>query len=106
MPARINYKKGDKLGPHNIEFVKEVTPKIHPSGGKDRRAEFICPYCGEKFQTYIAHIKSGNTKSCGCLHKKQCKINGKKVIRDLTGQRFGRLTVKEDSGLRQGTNIM
>ena len=69
-------------------------------------ALFICPYCGNKFEGVIQEVKSGNKKSCGCLHKKQCKINGKKTIRDLTGQRFGRLVVKEDSGLRRGSNIM
>ena len=69
-------------------------------------ALFICPYCGKEFSAVIQYVKSGTTKSCGCLYKKQCKINGKKSARDLTGQRFGRLIVKEDSGLRRGTNIM
>ena len=63
MPARIEYKKGDKLGPYNIEFVKEVEPYIRPSSGKkDRKGKFICPECGTTFETIIGRIKNGDTR--------------------------------------------
>ena len=28
---------------------------------------FECQYCGKEFGTQISNVKSGNTKSCGCL---------------------------------------
>lgn len=42
--------------------------------------------CGNETFVTAKDLKSGNTKSCGCL---------KYQIKDLTGQRFGRLTVVE-----------
>lgn len=80
--GKIIYKKGDKLGPYNIEFVEEVEPYIKPDGRKERKGKFICPYCGENFETVITRIRIGKTKSCGCI-----KIN------NLEGKRFGKLTV-------------
>lgn len=45
---------------------------------------------------YVAtsHLKSGNTKSCGCLAKEVRMLNGERRKEDLTGQRFGRLIAK------------
>ncbi len=44
--------------------------------------------CGNTFVTTCNKLRSGHTKSCGCLAKKAvCKHM------DLTGKRFGRLTV-------------
>ena len=39
--------------------------------------------------------KKGNTQSCGCLAKETISKIGKQKAKDLTGQRFGRLTVIE-----------
>lgn len=36
---------------------------------KHRYADFKC-YCGNIFRTTVGKIKSGHTKSCGCLHSK------------------------------------
>ena len=43
---------------------------------------------------YTSKLTTGTTKSCGCLHKEA--INGFKE--DLTGQRFGYLTVEKYVG--------
>lgn len=45
--------------------------------------------CGNEKVTKITYLKSGHTRSCGCLYK---------VAEDMTGRRFGRLTVIERSG--------
>ena len=45
--------------------------------------------CGNECQAESFHLKSGHTKSCGCLRKKRAQRKGK----DLTGKRYGRLTV-------------
>lgn len=37
-------------------------------------------------------LQRGETQSCGCLQKEKARENGKITARDITGQRFGRLT--------------
>lgn len=46
--------------------------------------------CGNITSVRTYHLKNGIVKSCGCLCK---EINSKRCIKDLTGQRFGRLIV-------------
>lgn len=47
------------------------------------------------------HLKEGRSKSCGCLRKET--MNKKKI--DLTGQRFGKLTVIQEAGHKNGRSI-
>lgn len=49
--------------------------------------------CGRETQVSGQKLKRGHTRSCGCAHREQ--------VRDLTGQRFGKLTVVGDSGRRR-----
>jgi len=51
--------------------------------------------CGNIVDVISNNLQSGNTKSCGCYHKERITETSK---RDLTGQKFGRLTVLEDVG--------
>lgn len=70
MSKYIPYEAGQKLGPYGIVYIKEVTPYITPSTHKKvRQAEFECPFCEEHkhFISRISYIKSGHTKSCGCM---------------------------------------
>lgn len=48
--------------------------------------------CGNENKVYATNLKRGKTKSCGCWHDEAAKINN---LIDLTGMRFGRLTVIE-----------
>ena len=63
--------------------------------GKTKGAKWRCQ-CSCSNHTIIdvlaSNLKSGHTLSCGCLQK---KIVSKSKLKDLTGQRFGRLTVLE-----------
>lgn len=53
------------------------------------RAQWICECeCGKQTVVLGKNLRSGNTKSCGCLKSRQPAAR-----KDLTGQRFGRLTV-------------
>lgn len=53
------------------------------------RAQWVCECeCGNQTIVLGKNLRSGNTKSCGCLKSKQPAAR-----KDLTGQRFGRLTV-------------
>lgn len=57
-----------KTNPNNATIVKELPPKVYPYG-KYKMVECLCS-CGNKFSTRLSKIKSGYTRSCGCLQKK------------------------------------
>ena len=68
-------------------FGRLVCTDIQPvEKGKDRKAVFNCD-CGTKgFVARLDSIRSGNTKSCGCLSEENLKRTGKKVGRHgMTG---------------------
>ena len=47
--------------------------------------------CGSKFNTWLRSLRSGNTKSCGCL-RKEVRIGNKNSFKHgLTGNPIGRL---------------
>lgn len=49
--------------------------------------------CGNEKVTSATMLLLGRTRSCGCLRNETAKKQAKKQVKDLTGQRFGRLTV-------------
>ena len=59
------------------ENIKDMTPKLmgetwrkYPTETSMQKATyglFECQYCKKEFEARTTHIKSGNTKSCGCL---------------------------------------
>ena len=59
-----------------IKIEKDMTPKLigdtymkYPteiSPQRYRYGLYECQYCGKEFEATTAHIKSGNTRSCGC----------------------------------------
>lgn len=56
---------------------------------KDGRAVWLCKCdCGNEVKVLGKHLRSGNTKSCGCYKKERPGMRA-----DLTGKRFGRLLV-------------
>lgn len=78
--GKIKYYPGDRLGPRNV-LLLERTKKSQKGY---YYGKFQCPLCGKTFETSINHVTQGRTYSCGCH-------------RDLTGQKFGMLTVIEKS---------
>lgn len=56
---------------------------------------FICPFCGEKFDTYVDNIKRGTTRSCGCYHK--MKVSQDKTD-DISGKIYNYVEVIERAG--------
>ena len=61
---------------------------------KDGKTVWECQCdCGNIAQVTEGHLQSGNTKSCGCLQKEAMSQIGKSSIKDLTGQKYGRLEV-------------
>lgn len=63
-----------------LTFIEEIESKKYTaSTGRliiERMGLFICD-CGEYFVGGIIKVKSGNTKSCGCLLNKRWSIHGK-----------------------------
>jgi hypothetical protein len=59
MGKRIEYSKEDKIG--NVFYISELPPE-----NDSRKAVFMC-FCGKYFSSTIRNIRTGNTKSCGCI---------------------------------------
>lgn len=103
--TRYKYKEGDKIGPYNTVLVK----RLPPNENKRYKGIFICSFCSSSekptyFTATIENVRNGNTRSCGCIHTEQRRQMGKNNLKDLTGQKFGKLTVLRDSGKRDKTN--
>ena len=48
--------------------------------------------CGNIKNIRAKCLTTGETQSCGCIQKEAARKNGKVRVRDITGQKFGRLT--------------
>ena len=87
--------------------LKDVTGQLFGSLKVIERAEntiqgqaqwkCICE-CGNEIVVRGSCLRNGHTKSCGCKQKEAIKLMGQKShpswnFKDLTGQRFGKLTV-------------
>lgn len=70
--------------------VRMVEPRRRPNGCLSQMFECKCD-CGNTTIVSYSHLKYGGTLSCGCL-KHRSKYE------DLTGQKFGRLTVLKHKG--------
>lgn len=76
---------------NNIKIIKQV-PKPEDKRTKGAYWECICPYCNNIFITTGRFLRSNQTKSCGCLSKKNLEKGQKlKNYKDLTNQRFNKL---------------
>lgn len=75
MTAKINYLKGDKI--NGVTFICNVEPHILPNGRKIRKSKFEC-VCGNQFDSIAMSVKSGRTKSCGCLKNERISELNKK----------------------------
>ena len=63
---------------------------------KNNKPQWLCKcFCGNTFITRSDALKSGHTKSCGCLQKKKAREiiikRNKDNALDLKNQRFGKL---------------
>ncbi len=83
---------GQKIDLTGQKFGRLTVLKEH---GKDKYGaiEWLCQCdCGKQTIVTGNRLRSGHTKSCGCLNKEQITQLGKENAIDLTGQRFGKLT--------------
>jgi len=72
---------------------------------KEGRAMWKCKCkCGNEVIVMGKHLRSGNTKSCGCYQKERATESNLKRGGDLTGKRFGKLVVLEEAGFYKKTD--
>ena len=77
---------GQRFG--RLTVIKEADKYISPQGLKF--VQWLCKCdCGNYTIVLATNLKKGTTKSCGCYNIEQAK---KRLFKDLTGQKFGRLT--------------
>ena len=99
--------------------AKDLTGYTTPQGvvilkrveNKGNKPQWLCRcFCGNQFITRSDALKSGHTKSCGCLQKKKASelitAHNKNIALDLKGQRFGKLIALEPTEERMGTSII
>ena len=74
---------------------------------KDGRAQWLCECkCGNQVVVMGKHLRSGNTKSCGCYQKEKATESNLLRGGNLIGKRFGKLVVLKEDGftIRGGRN--
>lgn len=74
-----------------VESINEELTEKYNSNGMRRGVyfNFRCK-CGKLISHRLSDVKNGHCKSCGCT-----KFNNPNRVEDLTGKKFGRLTVIE-----------
>lgn len=60
--------------------------------------------CGNEIVVLGKHLRSGNTKSCGCYQRERAIESNLNRGGNLIGQRFGKLVVLEEDGFIVGQN--
>lgn len=80
---------GNRYGRLTVRY--RVEDSVSKSGR--RQPQWFCDCdCGGHAICQAGNLKSGKSTSCGCIWKEK---HSKTMVKDLTGQRFGRLTVLE-----------
>lgn len=90
------YKKIDLTGQR---FGRLVVIREVQTVGNNRAYLCRCD-CGNQRMVSMNQLRSGRARSCGCLNRER---SSEKNTHDLTGQRFGRLTVIGRSERRHQT---
>ena len=70
--------------------IGKAAKYISPSGHKQNQWLCKCE-CGKEVAVTTAHLKSGHTKSCGCIQREKARINGLKKKHGLTKTRIHRI---------------
>jgi hypothetical protein len=90
-----------------LEVVREVKPR--PVAGKRRRCVLVRCVCGATLEVLLHSLKSGNTKSCGCLQREAAAATGQATRTHpplRAGERFGRLVVLRDEQTRDAVAVL
>ena len=78
--------------------VLSLDKSAHSKPGK----YYLCECdCGTKKVILGSSLRSGHTKSCGCLQRESVANTGHKNVKNLIGQRFGKLVVLNLTGFSE-----
>src|SRR5690625_1924022 len=92
-PERMDL-TGDRYG--RLTVIKEVNERI---GGRC----FLCRCeCGNESEIYMNALRSGATKSCGCLRDQRASETR---TMDVSNERYGRLTAIKPIGKHSTKNV-
>lgn len=76
-----------------LTVAREIAPLVGPNGQKRRK--FLCDCaCGGTSDALGENLRSGHTRSCGCLQDQKRRSRKRLVI----GARYGRLVVITEAG--------
>jgi len=78
---------GQKFG--RLTVIERADDYVGPSGTRATKYRCLCE-CGNMVDVVGASLTIGYTNSCGCLHREVVR-----KFNDLSGQKFGKLTVIE-----------
>ena len=87
---------GRKFG--RLTVIERVDNHIQPSGQAKVMYRCKCD-CTNEVIVSASHLVSGHTTSCGCL---RIEVLQELLVKDLTGQKFGRLTVISKNKIKNG----
>ena len=73
---------------NNLTVIDKALARIGPDGRTIQQVICRCD-CGNEREVSVNSLRSNSVKTCG-----ECDLTGSRLI-DLTGQRFGRLTVEK-----------
>lgn len=93
MPKKLNL-IGQRFG--RLTVIEEA-----PNQGRYTQWKCLCD-CGKEKICKTDSLRSGSLQSCGCLRTETARKNGLTQLKDLTGQRFGKLVVIEYNGSDRG----
>jgi hypothetical protein len=87
---------GKRFG--RLTVVKRVDNYTQPNGKTKVMYKCVCD-CGNEIIVSATHLISGHTQSCGCL---RIEILQDLLVKDLTGQQFGKLTAVSKYKIKNG----
>ena len=82
MSSRMAFQVGDRFG--ELVILRQDGVHKKPCGTTERRWLCKCD-CGNEVSVLGHNLKSGNTKSCGCLPKQSRLPNNRGVIIAIIG---------------------
>ena len=86
-----------KLNLIGQRFGRLTVVDYAPNKGRRSQWKCVCD-CGNEYIGLTESLRSGALQSCGCLRTETARKNGLTQLQDLTGQKFGKLTVIKYAG--------
>lgn len=97
LSIHMNDKKREEI--IGMRFGRLTVISFH--GVKDSKSYFLCKCdCGNEIIASMTKLKSGNTKSCGCLQRDIMVNRYAQKREEMIGMRFGKLTVISFHGIK------